>query len=76
MRTVVAFLLATTSSYAAEPRVHRDLPYAGTKSERQALDVYTPAEGKVHWTINSDLGLPDDKPTKALFEFLDGALKK
>jgi arylformamidase len=35
-----------------------------------------PAEGKTHETINSDLGLPDDEPTKALFEFLDGALKR
>lgn len=35
-----------------------------------------PAEGKSHTTINADLGLPDDQPTRALFEFLDGVLKK
>ena len=35
-----------------------------------------PAEGKTHETINADLGLPDDKPTGELFEFLDGLLKK
>ena len=35
-----------------------------------------PAEGKDHGTINSGLGLPGDEPTKVLFEFLDGALKK
>src|SRR4051812_38508865 len=29
-------------------RVHRDVPYAGTKNERQALDLYAPAEGKGH----------------------------
>lgn len=29
-----------------------------------------PAAGKTHGTINSELGLPDDKPTKAVFEFL------
>jgi len=34
------------------------------------------AEGKNHTTLNDDLGTPDDKPTKALFEFLDGVLKK
>ena len=34
------------------------------------------AEGKNHMTLNDDLGTPDDKPTKALFEFLDGVLKK
>jgi len=33
------------------------------------------AEGKTHGTINSDLGLPADKPTKALFEFMDRQLK-
>lgn len=35
-----------------------------------------PAEGKTHGTINSDLGLPDDRPTQELFEFLSGVLKK
>ncbi len=35
-----------------------------------------PAEAKTHDTINAELGLPNDKPTKALFEFLDGVLKK
>jgi acetyl esterase/lipase len=34
-----------------------------------SVTVY-PAEGKNHTTINADLGLPDDKPTQALFEFL------
>jgi hypothetical protein len=34
------------------------------------------AEGKKHRPVNDDLGLPDDKPTQALFEFLDGVLKK
>jgi arylformamidase len=35
-----------------------------------------PAEGKTHGTINSDLGLPDDKPTRELFEFLGSVLKQ
>jgi arylformamidase len=35
-----------------------------------------PAEGKTHDTINADLGLPGDKPTKELFGFLDAVLKK
>jgi hypothetical protein len=34
------------------------------------------AEGKNHTTLNDDLGTPDDKPTKALFEFLNGVLMK
>jgi arylformamidase len=33
-------------------------------------------EGKTHNTLNEDLGRPDDKPTKAVFEFVDGILKK
>jgi acetyl esterase/lipase len=34
------------------------------------------AEGKTHGTINSDLGTRDDKPTRKVWEFLDGVLKK
>ena len=34
-----------------------------------------PAAGKDHGTINADLGTPDDKPTAALYEFLDAALR-
>jgi acetyl esterase/lipase len=33
-----------------------------------------PAEGKNHTTINTDLGLPGDNPTQALFEFLGKSL--
>jgi acetyl esterase/lipase len=35
-----------------------------------------PAEGKNHGTINSDFGLPDDKPTQAMWEFVSRVLKK
>jgi acetyl esterase/lipase len=35
-----------------------------------------PAEGTNHVKLNDDLGPPDDKATQALFEFLDGVLKK
>jgi len=34
-----------------------------------------PGEGKTHGTINRELGLPNDKPTKAVFTFLDGLLR-
>jgi acetyl esterase/lipase len=34
------------------------------------------AEGKNHTTLNDDLGQPEDKPSQALFEFLDEVLKK
>jgi arylformamidase len=33
-------------------------------------------EGKTHGTINTELGLPDDKPTQALFEFLGRPVKQ
>ena len=29
-----------------------------------------------HNKLNADLGMPDDPATKALFDFLDGVLKK
>jgi arylformamidase len=35
-----------------------------------------PATGKTHATINSELGAADDKPSKAMFDFLDGILRK
>jgi hypothetical protein len=35
-----------------------------------------PAQGKDHKTINNDLGLADDAPTREMFAFLDGVLKK
>ena len=34
-----------------------------------------PGEGKTHATINREIGLPKDEPTKAVFEFLGGLLK-
>jgi hypothetical protein len=34
------------------------------------------AKETTHNKINSDLGLPDDPATRALFEFLGNALKK
>jgi arylformamidase len=34
-----------------------------------------PADGKNHTTLNDDLGQPDDKPTQALFEFVQRVLK-
>jgi len=41
-------LLAVSPLAAAEPKAHRNLPYAEPKSERRMLDVYAPAEGKDH----------------------------
>ena len=34
------------------------------------------AKESTHNKLNADLGLPDDPATKALYEFLDKALKK
>lgn len=34
------------------------------------------AEGKTHGTINADLGVPEDKPTLAVYEFLKDVLKQ
>jgi acetyl esterase/lipase len=61
-----------------------DHPETGGQSQRLAKALKEagvsattfPAQGKDHGSINADLGLPADTPTRALFEFLDGALKK
>ena len=48
MRPCSTFLVLclTSQLIADDPKVHRGLPYAGTKNERQTLDVYAPAAGK------------------------------
>ena len=46
-----------------------NLTAAGIRAEVLAC------EGKTHGTINSELGLPQDVPTQAVFEFLAGARK-
>lgn len=48
MKTLTAFLLLASSALAAEPKLHRDLAYAQPKTERQTLDIYSPAEGQDH----------------------------
>jgi DUF1680 family protein/acetyl esterase/lipase len=35
-----------------------------------------PAKGKNHGTINADLGKPDDEPTRELFKFVEGMLRR
>jgi acetyl esterase/lipase len=46
--TTLPLLILPSSLLAGEPKAHRDLPYAGTKDERQTLDLYAPAEGQKH----------------------------
>ncbi len=61
-----------------------DHPETGPQSQRLAQSSEEagvpakvfPAEGSEHDKLNDDLGPPDDKPTQALFEFVDGVLKK
>lgn len=50
MKTVcaIACLLLAGRVAAAEPAIHRDLPYAQPKNERQSLDVFAPAGGSNH----------------------------
>jgi hypothetical protein len=55
----VSLWLIAASVDAGEMKVQRGLPYAATSSERQALDVY--------------LGLPGDRPTQLMWEFLERA---
>lgn len=53
MKSIAAFLVLSVSAFAAqgaaaEPKIHRDVPYAQPQQERQVLDIYAPAEGKDH----------------------------
>ena len=48
MRTLIALLLLTSTSLAADPKVDRDLAYAEPKNKRQTVDIYAPAEGQDH----------------------------
>jgi arylformamidase len=48
-RTAPALLLLLAApAAAAEPKAHRDIPYAESRHERRTLDVYAPAGGKNH----------------------------
>ena len=73
-RTSRPFLILHVADHpetkAQSQRLAKALQEAGVSAKAY------PAEGKTHDTINADLGLPDDKPTKELFDFLDGVLKK
>jgi arylformamidase len=55
---------------AQSQRLAKALQEAGVSAKAH------PAKGKTHETINSELGLSDDTPTQALFEFLGSVLKK
>jgi acetyl esterase/lipase len=46
--TALLILAIATPVLAAEPQVHRDVPYTQPKNERQTLDVFAPKEGKDH----------------------------
>lgn len=73
VKSIPAFLILHVAdrpdSKAQSEQFAKALQNAGVSA------TVVPAEGKTHGTINSELGLPDDKPTKALFGFLDRQLK-
>jgi len=73
VKSIPAFLILHVAdrpdSKAQSEQFAKALTSAGVSA------TVVPAEGKTHGTINSELGLPDDKPTKAMFEFLDHQLK-
>jgi acetyl esterase/lipase len=60
---------------------HPDVSAQAERLESVLKDAGIPAKRFAaretnHSKLNENLGLPDDPPTKALFEFADGALKK
>ena len=80
--------LQTAIPAQAKLNVNRDIPYAEPADPRQNVDIYVPekdpgiparrcaAKETNHSKLNENVGLPDDPPTKALFEFVDEALRK
>jgi arylformamidase len=74
VKSIPAFLILHVAdrpdSTAQSQRFAKVLQQAGISA------ATVPGEGKTHGTINSELGLPDDKPTKAMFEFLAKQLAK
>jgi arylformamidase len=55
---------------AQSQRLARALQEAGVSAKAY------PADGKTHNSINNDLGTPDDKPSQALFAFVEAVLKR
>ena len=50
--------------------------FASKLQEASVSAKVVAAEGKTHGTINSDLGLPDDKPTQEMWEFLQASTER
>lgn len=50
--------------------------FAKALREADVEATVVPAEGKNHGTINRELGLANDPPTRAVFEWLDARLRK
>lgn len=50
--------------------------FAKALNEAGVQAKVVPGKGKTHATINRELGLPNDEPTKAVFEFLDKLVKE
>jgi arylformamidase len=73
VKTIPPFLILHVAGRAAS-KDQSEVFAKALKEAGIAATVFA-AEGKTHGTINSELGLPDDKATKAVFEFVDRQLK-
>jgi acetyl esterase/lipase len=67
---LILYVAAHPDTTAQAQRLNSVLTEAGIASKAFG------AKDTEHSKINEDLGLPDDPSTKALFEFVDGVLKK
>ena len=63
---------------------HIDHPFTKSQSQQLAaklrgaevpVELYY-AEDKTHATLNSEIGLPDDKPTATIFSFVERSTKR
>jgi arylformamidase len=73
-KNIAPFLILHVADHpetrAQSQRLAKALREAGVSAKA------VPADGKNHTTINADLGMPVDEPTKAIFEFLEAVLKR
>jgi arylformamidase len=73
VKSIPAFLILHVADRAASKK--QSELFAKALQDAGVSTAVVSAEGKTHGTINSELGLPTDKPTKALFDFVDRQLK-
>jgi arylformamidase len=74
VRSIPAFLILHVAN-RPDSKIQSE-QFAKALQDAGVSAAVVPAEGKTHGTINSELGVAGDKPTQALFDFMDRQLKR